>query len=311
MAGAYNLAEHLLDRHLREGWGDKAAIVCEDCPYTYAELAEQACRVANGLLELGVNPGDRVVLLLPDGPEFVASFLGCVRMGAVAVPTNTGLRSADYDYLLRESAARVTIVDSRLWPEVEPAVDGLSPKPRPILTGERLSGATCWRDWLAGQPGQREPAATTPEDVAFWLWTSGSTGPPKAAPHRHGDAACCCAGYARGVLGFSAADTALSASKLFHAYGLGNSLLFTFDAGGTAILHPGKPTPRAVLELLKDQPIETLADLLADDLRLDGRRPARLDDHLDFGRFFLFGFRAHAVTRDDRECSEGADYAGQ
>ncbi len=86
-------------------------------------------------------------------------------------------------------------------------------------------------DWLAGQPAELEPAPTRADDAAFWLWTSGSTGSPKAAVHRQRDWLCCYEGYARGVLGIGPDDVVFSSSKLFHAYGLGNSLLFPFSAG--------------------------------------------------------------------------------
>src|SRR5689334_7067837 len=102
MAERYNLVGHFVDRHLREGRGEKAAVICSGSTLTYAQVAEQVNRVGNGLRELGVQQEQRVLLLLPDGPEFVAAYFGAMKIGAVAVPTSTTLRAADYAFFLDE-----------------------------------------------------------------------------------------------------------------------------------------------------------------------------------------------------------------
>src|ERR1700689_5072813 len=112
----HNLVDHFVDRHLREGRGDRTAIIIAaprgDTRLTYAEVAAQVNRVGNGLLQLGLQEEQRVLLVLPDGPEFVAAYFGAMKIGAVAVPTSTALRSSDYAYFLEESRARVAIVHS-------------------------------------------------------------------------------------------------------------------------------------------------------------------------------------------------------
>src|SRR5580658_5506647 len=118
----YNLADDFVDRHLREGRGDKYAVICGEQRLTYADIASMANRVGNGLLKLGLQPGQRVLLVLPDIPEFAAAYFGVLKIGAVAVPTNTALRANDYAYFLEESQARVAIVSSTLLAELGPAL---------------------------------------------------------------------------------------------------------------------------------------------------------------------------------------------
>src|ERR1051326_5001622 len=116
----YNLVDHFVDRHVREGRGSKTAIVSEGQASTYAQVAEQVNRVGNALRALGVQEEQRVLLLLPDSSEFIAVYFGVMKIGAVAVPTSTALRPADYVFFLDESRARVLIVHSTLLPQVEP-----------------------------------------------------------------------------------------------------------------------------------------------------------------------------------------------
>ena len=210
-------------------------MVCDGRAFTYGEIAEQVNRAGNGLRGLGVQEEQRVLLLLPDGPEFAAAYFGAMKIGAVAVPTSTALRAADYEYFLEESRAKAVIVHPSLR-------DLIKPGPRVIAMTD---------EWLAEQSTRLEATPMRGDDAAFWLWTSGSTGTPKGAIHRHQDWMHCCEGYARGVLGIDANDRTFSTSKLFHAYGLGNGLMFPFHVGATTILHPAKPQPQAILELVQ------------------------------------------------------------
>ena len=99
----YNLADHFLDRHIRDGGGEKNALICDGQTWTYARIADQVNRVGNGLRALGIQEEQRVLLLIPDCPEFAAAYFGAIKIGAVAVPTSTALRPADYAYFLDES----------------------------------------------------------------------------------------------------------------------------------------------------------------------------------------------------------------
>jgi len=244
----YNLVDHFVDRHIGEGRGEKAAIVCGDRRLTYAEVAAQVNRFGNGLRKLGLQEEQRVLLVLPDTPEFAAAYFGTIKMGAVAVPTSTALRANDYAYFLEESRARVAVVHSTLLAEFAPALAGQRYCKSVVVCGEPVEGYLPWNRLLSDASPELEPARTSKDEAAFWLWTSGSTGRPKAAVHLHQDWFYCCENYAGGVLDLRAEDVTFSSSKLFHAYGLGNGLMFPFHAGATTVLYPGKPQPAAILE---------------------------------------------------------------
>ena len=250
-APVYNLADDLVDRHVREGRGDRLAIVSEGRQVTYRELCENVNRVAHALTVLGVGTGERVLLVLLDSPEFVAAFLAAVKIGAIAVPTNTTLRSPDYTYVLEESGAVAVIVHAALLREMAPALEGSTPRleHRVVVVGDRVSGYLHWDEWLDGRSGALDAAPTSADDLAFWLWTSGSTGKPKAAVHRHRDWSYSASNYAIGVLELTASDVTFSSSKLFHAYGLGNSLAFPLSAGAATVLSPARSQAKSVLEI--------------------------------------------------------------
>ncbi|HUI81164.1 MAG TPA: benzoate-CoA ligase family protein [Bryobacteraceae bacterium] len=246
---SYNLVDHFVDRHLREGRGGKTAIVCGDQRLTYADVAAQVNRVGNGLRKLGLQEEQRVLLALPDTPEFAAAYFGTMKIGAVAVPTSTALRASDYAYFFEESRAKIAIVHSTLLAEAGPAVSGQRYLKHVIVCGEPVEGYLPWEQFLEDPSSELEMAPTSKDDVAFWLWTSGSTGRPKAAVHQHHDWFYCCECYARGVLDIRPDDVTFSTSKLFHAYGLGNGLMFPFHVGATTVLYPGKPQPKTILEV--------------------------------------------------------------
>jgi benzoate-CoA ligase len=243
----YNLVDHFVDRHIREGRADKTAIISGDRRLTYGQIAQQVNRVGNGLLGLGLQEEQRVLLVLPDIPEFAAAYLGTMKIGAVAVPTSTALRASDYAWFLDESRARIAIVHSTLLTEFEPVLSGQRYCKHVIVCGEPVEGYLNWDQFLKEALHDLDAAPTRKDAAAFWLWTSGSTGRPKAAVHLHQDWVYCCEYYARGVLDIEADDVTFSSSKLFHAYGLGNSLMFPFHVGGTTILYAGKAQAKAIL----------------------------------------------------------------
>jgi benzoate-CoA ligase family protein len=247
----HNLVEHFLDRHIEEGRSAKVAIICGERQTTYAQLADQVNRLGNGLLDLGLQDEQRVLLVLPDIPEFAIAYLATMKVGAVAVPTSTALRAEDYAYFLEESRSRVAIVHSALLAEFTPALSRQRHCKQVIVYGEATQGHLAWNEVLTNASPTLEAAQTNKDDAAFWLWTSGSTGRPKAAVHAHADWIYCCEHYGRGVLDIGPDDTTFSSSKLFHAYGLGNGLMFPFHVGATTVLYPGKPQARTILDFVQ------------------------------------------------------------
>ena len=239
----FNIADYLVDRHVRDGGGGRTAILCGDESVTYAEVAERSNRVGNGLRSLGVRREERVLLLLLDTPAFAYSFFGAQKIGAVPIPTNTLLKSQDYRYMLNDSRATVTIVSEALMPQLAAIPRDELPYLRQlVIDGTPTAASSGFGQLLAADPAlQLEP--TSKDDAAFWLYSSGTTGFPKGAVHLHHDVVHTVVCYAQGVLGITATDRTFSVAKLFFAYGLGNALTFPFAVGATTILSPGPPTP--------------------------------------------------------------------
>lgn len=244
----YNLVDHFVDRHIREGRGDKVAIFCGSRRLTYHQIAQDVNRVGNGLLRLGLQEEQRVLLILPDSPEFVAAYFGTMKIGGVAVPTSTAVRANDYAHFLEDSRAKIAIIHSMYLPELHALLSDQRYCKHVVVCGERVEHYPHWDEFVSSASPELDAAPTCKDDSAFWLWTSGSTGKPKATVHLHRDWVYCCEYYARGVLDIAANDITFSSSKLFHAYGLGNGLMFPFHVGASTILYPEKAKARSILE---------------------------------------------------------------
>lgn len=244
----YN-ASDVLFHNLKAGRESKVAVHCGDQKVTYAELAESASRVGNGLLEFGLERGDRVLLVLLDTPEFPAAFYGAIRAGLIPVPVNTHVRTGDYEYYLKDSQAQAALVSGPLYEKLEPISDLCPELEQVVVTGDdKPEGTHSWTEWTAAAKAELDPAASSADQPAFWLYSSGSTGTPKAAVHCHGNIPYTVEAYAKQILEMASNDMVFSASKAFHAYGLGNSLNFPFSVGASTVLLPGRPDPEVVLE---------------------------------------------------------------
>src|ERR687892_1657816 len=247
----FNVATYFVDRPVAEGWGSRTAFFYEDRVLTYGEIQDLANRTGNALRELGLGLEDRVWMCCLDAPEFLGTFWGAIKIGAVPIPTNTLMRTADYVYFLRDSRAKVAVVSAPLLAEAAPAL-AQSPSLRHVLIagGAPGAGQRSWEECLARASARLEPAPTSRDDAAFWLYSSGSTGFPKGAVHLHHDMVVCQETYARQVLGIRESDRVYSAAKLFFAYGLGNAGYFPMGVGAQSVLYPGRPTPESVFEIL-------------------------------------------------------------
>src|SRR6202011_4056025 len=240
---SFNIADYLVDRHVREGRAGRTAILFGDDSITYGQVAERSNRVANALRALGVRREERVLLLLLNTPAFVYSFFGAQKIGAVPIPTNTLLKSQDYQYMLNDSRARVAIVSEALVPQLAAIPRNELPHLEHVVVDGAASGEMRGIDQLLTAPATLEVEDTSKDEAAFWLYSSGTTGFPKGAVHLHHDIVFTVACYAQGILGMTAADRTFSVAKLFFAYGLGNALTFPFAVGATTILWPGPSTP--------------------------------------------------------------------
>ena len=246
----YNAAADLVERNLAAGRADRIAFIDDAGRYSYGELAQRVNRCANAWKRLGLRTEDRVVLLLHDSIDFPTAFLGAIRAGIVPIPCNTLLTAADYEYLLADSRARAVVVSAPLAQAIAPAAAQLDALEHVIVSGGTVDGTLAFADWIAPESADAPIAATTADDVCFWLYSSGSTGSPKGAVHLHSDLINTAELYARPVLGIAPDDVVFSAAKLFFAYGLGNALTFPLAVGATSVLMAERPTPAAVFKRL-------------------------------------------------------------
>jgi benzoate-CoA ligase len=248
----FNAAAYFIDRHTREVRSEKTAIECGVVRVTYGELCARVNQVGNGLKSLGVRIEERVLLLLPDVPEFAFSFFGAIKVGAVAVPVNTLLKSHDYEFLLNNSRARVAIVADSLLPLIQEIPrNELRYLETVVVQGQTPPQMLALDDLMKRSSTELEPAVTSKDEPAFWLYSSGSTGRPKACVHLHHDMVVSTERYAKAILRISERDRFFSVAKLFFAYGLGNGLYFPLAVGGTSILLPGPPRPQSVFEVIE------------------------------------------------------------
>jgi benzoate-CoA ligase family protein len=249
----FNAASYFVDRHITEGRDDKVAIECGDSQVTYRQLFQCVNQVGNGLRKLGVRIEERVLLLLLDTPEFAASFFGAIKIGAVPVPVNTLLKPTEYECLLNNCRARVAIVDDSLFSSIQAIpLNRLRYLETIVLVGgPSRSSSFSFTDLTQNSSPALEPQLTSKDDAAFWLYSSGSTGQPKACVHLQHDMVVSTERYAKAILKITDKDRCFSVAKLFFAYGLGNGLYFPLAVGATSILLPGPPKPHSVLDLIE------------------------------------------------------------
>src|SRR3954451_17683787 len=247
----FNMATLLVDRHLAEGHGERVAVYYRDEQISYWDLAALVNRIGNALYSLGLGLGDRIVLLLPDCPQFLATFLGAMKIGAVPVPINTLASLDDLHYYLGDSRARAVVVGQEMLEKVTAVRERLPYLRHVVVVGERAANTWSFGELVADQSVELPPADTHRDDAAYWLYSSGTTGLPKGGIHRHEDMVHCTGAYAQHVVGQSEQDVTYSASKLFFSYGLVNSLYLPLWAGGGVVLNPDRPDPATILATIE------------------------------------------------------------
>lgn len=247
-APVFNVVVPFIDRHLDEGRGGKVAIrEVDGREVTYAELANRVDRCGNALLGLGIDRGDRVLMVVKDCAEFFYLFWGAIRAGFVPVPLNTLLRAKDYTYMIDDSGCAAVVYSPEFAGEVEPALAAATNRPAHVL---RVDGDDGLAARIEAAPAGLAPVATAATDDCFWLYSSGTTGRPKGAVHRHRNMVVSSQLYGSQTLGVHEDDTCFSAAKLFFAYGLGNGMTFPLWAGATSVLFAGRPLPDNTLDII-------------------------------------------------------------
>jgi benzoate-CoA ligase family protein len=249
-APVFNAAVAFIDRHLQEGRADKVVIrTNRGVEVTYAGLAENVNRCGNALLGLGIGRGERVIMIVKDCAEFFYCFWGAIKAGLIPVPVNVLLRAKDFTYIVGDSGCSAIVYSPEFADEVEAALDQLDERPDHCL---RVEGdGDSLQTLILAASAELEPAPAKAEDDCFWLYSSGSTGSPKGAVHRHRDMVVTSEFYGVQVLGIHENDVCFSAAKLFFAYGLGNGMTFPLWVGASTVLYDARPTPQSTFETIE------------------------------------------------------------
>lgn len=254
-APVFNAAAHLTAARVEAGDGGRTAVRYPGGSLTYAALTDRVRLVAGALRRAGVRPEQRVLLVMPDDVELFTAILATLWAGAVAVPCSTMLTGRELAVLVRDSRATTVIGGEAFAAHLTEAVAQAPDLERVVLTGADplVTGVTSltWNALLDGADPLLEPHPTWPESQALWLYTSGTTGKPKGAMHRHDDIRFVADTYGRQVLGIRRDDVCLSVAKLFFAYGIGNSMFFPLSVGACTVLEPSRPDPEHYSRLVE------------------------------------------------------------
>lgn len=250
MAEAGNAAQFFVDRHITEGRSAKVAFIQGDRSLTYGALAADSDRMGGLLARHGLRREDRVAMLVLDVVEFPVIFWGALKAGIVPVAVNTLLTAEQYRYILNDARVRALFVSPPLLEVVRPILDDLPALETVFVVGGDDPAGLSFNGEL--EASDLTPMVeVSPDDTAFWLYSSGSTGQPKGVRHVHSALQGTSDTYGAQVLGIREDDTIFSAAKLFFAYGMGNGMTFPMSVGATTALLPTRPTPDAVFEVLQ------------------------------------------------------------
>ncbi len=227
----FNIADYFLDARIRDGMGEKTALLTDEQSLSYADVQRLANRFGNLLASIGVDPEQRVIIALPDGPEYVGALFGVLKIGAVVVMVNPHLKPDEVAYFLQYTRAPVAIVHKE-------AMDGFMDAARNARHLKRLlvMGDVAVDQALAEASEELETYPTHRDDAAVWLFSGGTTGEPKAVVQPHASFANSTECYAKAVLGYNENDITLSVPKLYFGYATGANLFFPFSVGATVAL---------------------------------------------------------------------------
>ncbi len=246
----FNAASYFVDRHLQEGRAEKIAFIDDEGAHSYGDLAAQVNRAANMLRALGLRQEARIALVMLDTFEFPTLFWGAIKAGIIPMCINTLLTADHYRYILGSGRPQALLVSEPLLNNFLPIINELPTLENVVVVGKDGHGHALLKELLATAADSFTAAATSRDDVAFWLSSSGSTGNPKGVKHRQSSPYWAAKLYGSNLLGVGEGDVVFSAAKLFFAYGIGNANFFPLLVGATSVLMAERPTPRAIMNIL-------------------------------------------------------------
>jgi benzoate-CoA ligase family protein len=246
---AGNVVDYLFEHSGATEWRDRPAQFLDDGVVTYGELHDRVGRVGNWLRRLGLAAGDRLTMSVMDGPDFVALFLGAMKVGVVPIPINVWLKPADYLYYLNDSETKAMVVDRSLVPAIDAVRDRLATVRHFAVVGAEASGYVRFESAIAAEAATCETLPRRPDDMAFWLYSSGSTGDPKGVVHSHDHLYWATELFGLGAQGIGPDDVIQCPPKMFFAYGLGNQVYFPVRAGAAVVVNAGPIAPARIWDL--------------------------------------------------------------
>ncbi len=246
----FNFAAVMTDRHLAEGRGSNVALHGPAGKFTYDELAKLVNQTGNALLSLGIRREQRVLLLLRDSPEFIFTYLGAMKIGAIPIGLNTFALPSELEFYIRHSRARCVVGEGEFLQQIEQILRQNKLRAIIAVRGNGVDGAHDFQQLVSSQSPELDPAPTHKQDPSHWVYTSGSTGSPKAAVHLHKNTLFAIEPYINNVLRMVPEDIVFSVSRLFFSYGLGNSLFIPLWVGSGVVLMPMRPEPDRIFDFI-------------------------------------------------------------
>ncbi|HEX8699540.1 MAG TPA: benzoate-CoA ligase family protein [Myxococcaceae bacterium] len=237
----YYNAVDILERNLPVR-ADKVALYSTQREMTFRQISDEVNQTGHALKALGVRFGEHVGILAFDGPEWVTTFFGTVKIGAIAVGLNTLLKPHDYEYMLRDSRVRVLVVQQELLPVIQQIRSRLPVLQHVVVIGTGShEGCLTHSEWLRNQPTTLEAEQTHRDDICSLNYSSGTTGEPKGIHHSHKVYPLTAQLWGVNVLGLRESDRTFAVAKLFFTFGTGGNLIFPWYVGASCVLFPGAP----------------------------------------------------------------------
>ncbi|MBI3436923.1 MAG: benzoate-CoA ligase family protein [Proteobacteria bacterium] len=238
-----NIVDYLFETSLQRG-GDY--LISPDRTWTFAQIADRVGRIGNYLKSIGLQPGQRVLFSVVDGVDFASLFLATMKIGAIAIPINTYLKPQDYAYYIRDSECMAVVVDHSLAPMIVQLRATFPAVKHVIATGRRVANLPFLDEDSDRQDEQCESHATNPDDMAFWLYSSGSTGNPKGVVHTGNHIYWATELFGSRTMKITERDVILCPPKMYFAFGLGCQIYFPLRRGAQNIVNPDPISPDAV-----------------------------------------------------------------